>query len=137
MTKKNAVRTYISCLALWSVLAVNPAAQATLTVQMDEPQWTGSKAIVKLSMRNTYTNSVQSARVAVFLLDEKGKVVGQKAQWVIGGNKEKPSLASEASTKFYVVIPAEKPFKKAKVTFTRIILEDGRVIEAGKGYRME
>jgi len=35
------------------------------------------------------------------------------------------------------VVPSEKPFKKAKLTFVRIILEDGRVIEAGKGYKIE
>jgi len=92
---------------------------------------------VKLSMRNTYTNGVQSARAAVFLLDEKGKIVGQRAEWVIGGTKDKPVLAPESSTTFYLVVPSEKPFKKAKLTFVRIILEDGRVIEAGKGYKIE
>ena len=137
MITKHSARTYLSCIAIWTVFAFTTVARATLTVQMDEPQWTGSKAIVKLSMRNTYTNSVVSARAAVFLLDEKGKIVGQKAAWVIGGTKENPPLATESTTRYYVVIPAEKPFKKARLTFTRIILEDGKVIEAGKGYKLE
>jgi hypothetical protein len=112
-------------------------AEASLVVTANEPHSTGTKAIVKLTMQNTYTNMVESARAAVFLLDETGKVVGQTAQWVIGGNKDKPALAPDASTVYYVTVPADRPYKKAKVLVTRIVLEGGKVVEAGKGFELK
>ena len=125
----------VGWLSLLALLLSVPLAQATLAVQVDEPDWTGSKALVKVSMRNTGSNTVQSARAVMFLFDDKGKVLGHRAEWVIGGTKEKPRLAPEGTAKFYFVITTDKPVKKTKLTFTRIILDDGRIIEAGKGYK--
>ncbi len=118
-------------------IAVSFTVHASLLVTADEPRSTGNKAVVKLTMQNTYTNTVASARAAVFLLDDNGKVVGQTAQWVIGGTKDKPALAPGGSSVYYVTVPADKPFKKTKVMFTRIILEGGKVIEAGKGFELK
>src|SRR6185369_13007066 len=99
-------------------LASLELAKASISVTVAEPQSTGSKAIVKLTMKNTSTNAVESARAVVFLLDDQGKVVGQRAEWVVGGTKEKPGLAANGTTVFNMVLPADKPFNKAKVTFT-------------------
>ena len=119
-------------------LMLSPAvAQATLAVQVEEPNWTGSQAFVRISMRNTGTNSVQSARAVMFLFDDQGKVLGQRAAWVIGGTKEKPGLAPAATARHFFVIPTDKAVKKTKVTFTRIILDNGRILDAGKGYQFE
>ena len=83
-------------------------------------------------MTNHYTNAVESARAVLFLIDDQGKVVGQETKWVIGGTKDKPPLAPQASTLYYFSVPTTKPFKQTKLTFTRIILEGGKVVEAGK-----
>jgi hypothetical protein len=119
------------------LLATATLAHAELSVKVDEPTAVGTKAIVKLTMRNTGTNLVQSARAAVFLMDANGKVVGQKAEWVIGGTKDKPGLAADGSTVYHLLVPADKPFKTSKLIFTRIVLGDGQVIPAGQGYTLE
>ena len=61
------------------------AAQAQLAVTVSPPQVTGDKAIVPLEMKNNFSQGVASARAAVLLLDEQGKMVGQSSKWVIGG----------------------------------------------------
>jgi hypothetical protein len=38
---------------------------------------------VSLEMKNHFNQGVASARAAVLLLDEQGKMVGQSAKWVI------------------------------------------------------
>jgi hypothetical protein len=126
-------KTIFFLLYLFTLLSASTL-QASLSVTTGEPKTTGSKVMIKLSMQNTYTNAVESARAAVFLMDDTGKVVGQSTQWVIGGTKDKPSLAPNASADYYVTINTEKPFTKTEVLFTRIILEGGKVIEAGKGF---
>ena len=104
---------------------------------MDESKSTDTKAVVKLTMTNTYSNAVESARAAVFLLDADGKMVGQNTAWVIGGTKDKPGLASKGTAIYNVVVPLTKPYKKTKVVFTRIVLEGGQVIDAGKGFTLQ
>ena len=108
-----------------------PFSRAELDVTISEPKSTGSKVIVKLTMKNNFTNAVESARAVVFMIDAKGKVVGQRTEWVIGGTKEKPGLAANATAVFNMVIAADKPIERAQVTFTRIILEGGRLAEKG------
>jgi len=104
-------------------------ARGELSVTVAEPKSTGTRAIVKLTMKNNYTNAVESARAVVFLIDAQGKVVGQRTEWVIGGTREKPGLAAGVTAEFNLVVPADKPFEKANVKFTRIILEGGRLVE--------
>jgi len=124
----------IGVLGLCAVFAV---ANAELSVKVEESKPAGTKAIVKLTMKNTYNTTVESARAAVFLIDDNGKVVGQKTEWVIGGTKDRPSLAPNGTNVFNFVIPTDRPYKKAQVTFTRIILEGGQVVQAGKGFQIE
>ena len=102
---------------------------ARLTVQVDEPKKTGEKAIVKLTLKNTFAEKIESARATVFLLNDDDKVVGQSAQWVIGGTKDKPALAPKASTTYNFVIKTDKPFTKTKLIFNRIILEGGKLAD--------
>lgn len=123
--------------AVLGLLALVTVANAELSVKVQESKLAGAKAIVKLTMKNTYSKTVESARAAVFLLDDNGKVVGQRTEWVIGGTKDRPPLAPNGTNVFNFVIPTDKPYKKANVTFTRIILQGGQVIEAGKGFQIE
>ena len=100
------------------------AAPAALVVQIAPPKMTGSKAIVKLDLQNTYTNKIQSVRAAVFLLNDQGKVVGQSTSWIIGGGKDKPALEPNAKTTYNFVVPTDKPFTKTRLMVERILLEN-------------
>lgn len=119
-------------LFLLSVVAVNALAQ--LAVSVSPPQVTGDKAIVPLELKNNFGQGVASARAAVLLVDEKGKMVGQSAKWVIRSlqtaTESKPGLAAGSTNTFNFVITATKPLTTtnltAKVLFNRVILECGQ-----------
>lgn len=123
--------------ASFCLCAVFAVANAELLVKVEELKPVGTKAIVKLTMKNTYNTTVESARAAVFLADDHDKVAGQRTERVIGGTKDRPALAPNGTNVFNFVILTDKPYKKAQVTFTRIILEGGQVVEAGKGIQIE
>ena len=103
---------------------------AALVVHVCPPKSTGSKAIVKLDLENTYTNQIQSVRAAVFLLNDEGKVVGQSTSWIIGGGKNKPALPANAKTTYNFIVPTGKPFTKAKLMVERVLLENGKLANA-------
>jgi hypothetical protein len=113
-------------------LLVSAAANAALTVKVDEAKQVGKKVVIKLTMKNTFKEKVESARAQVFLLDDKGKVVSQAVRWVIGGTKDKPGLAPDAETVFNFVVETEKPFVTKAVSFTRLILEGGKVADVNQ-----
>jgi hypothetical protein len=108
-------------------------ASATLVVQMSAPKTIGVKTIIKLDLKNTFTENIESARAAVFLLDNQGKMVGQKVQWVIGGTKSKPGLLAGNKKEFNFVITSDKPLNplnvQARLTFTRLILQGGNLAD--------
>jgi len=87
-------------------------------------------------MRNGFSEQIDSARAVVFLLDDRGKMVGQGTRWVIGGNNDKPGLAAGSTNSFHFVIASDKPFTTtnltAKVTFSRVVLEGGKVADAAR-----
>jgi hypothetical protein len=107
------------------------ASQAQLSVAVSPVKIAGQKAVVPLALKNNLSEKIESARAAVFLLDEQGKMVGQSTKWVIGGSVDKPGLAAGATNSFLFVVTADKPFTTtnltAKVTFSRIVLEGGKV----------
>ena len=53
------------------LLTTGDMAQAALTLKVAEPKTYGQKTIVKMDLRNTFTNAIESARAVMFLLDEK------------------------------------------------------------------
>jgi len=112
-------------------------ASADLTVKVGPPKTYGQKTIVKMELRNTFTNAVESARAVVFLLDDNGKVVGQETRWIIGGTKDRPSLAPDAKTTFNFVVQTTKPFTKSKITVTRIVLEGGKLADVNTDVQIE
>jgi hypothetical protein len=112
------------------------AASAQLMVSVALPKVAGQKAVVPLALRNSLAEKIESARAVVFLLDEQGKMVGQGTRWVIGGSSDKPGLAAGTTNAFYFVIATDKPFTTtnltAKVTFSRVVLEGGKLADAAK-----
>jgi len=119
------------------LLLAASVAHATLTLKVAQPKTYGQKTILKMDLRNTFTNTVESARAVVFLLDDNGKVVGQETRWIVGGTKDRPPLAPDAKTTFNFVVQSDKPFTKTKVTVTRIVLEGGKLADLHKDVQIE
>jgi hypothetical protein len=121
---------------LLGISLVPGLAQAQLAVTVLPPKVVGEKAVVELTMTNSFPQEIQSARAVCFLLDEQGKMAGQSTKWVVGGIKNQPVLESKAETKFNFVITASQPFATtnltAKVSFSRVVLADGTPINIAK-----
>ena len=118
------------------------SAEAQLAATVSPPKITGQKIVVPLAMRNDLSEKIESARAVVFLLDEQGKAVGQPTtRWVIGGSADKPGLAAGATNAFHFVIANDKPFVTtnltAKVSFSRVILDGGKVADVTKSVQSE
>ncbi len=118
---------------LAALLFASVTAHAQLAVTVLPVKLTGQKAIVPLAMRNGFAERIESARAVCFILDDQGKMVGQATQWVIGGDRDKAGLATGATNAFNFVVAAVKPFTStnltAKVTFSRVVLEGGRLAD--------
>jgi hypothetical protein len=110
---------------------------ATLSVQLDKPKTTGNKTVVKLTLKNTFAEKVEGARATMFLIGDQDKVVGQRTAWVIGGEADKPPLKADGSTTYNFVIDTDKPVTSARVVFTRVILEGGKLADAAKDVKVE
>jgi hypothetical protein len=100
--------------AAWLFVAAN--ANAGLAVTVSLPKVTGSKAVVPLALKNNFAEKIESARAAVFLLDDQGKMIGHSTKWVIGGSDNKPGLAAGATNAFHFVITSDKPFTTTNLT---------------------
>jgi len=123
-------------LLLFIVLAFEIFASAKITVTVHAPQTIGKKSIIKLTLKNDFSERVESARAQIFLIDGSGKVVGQKTAWVIGGTKDRPPLEPSKETIYNFVIEADKSFTKTKVSFSRIILEGGKMADVPKSFEV-
>ncbi len=123
----------------WLFLFFALTVQAQLAVTVSPPKLAGQKAVVQLKLKNDFTNAVQSARAVCFLLDEQGRMVGQSTKWVIGQNKT--GLEPKCETMFNFVITSPQPFTTtnltAKVSFSRVVLDGGKLADAAKDVRIE
>src|SRR5258707_6551407 len=90
MTKLHYLMKLHLCLAVFVLVPMLASAQ--LAVNVSPPKVTETKAVVPLAMKNDFSEKIESARAAVFLLDEQGKIVGHATKWVIGGTHDKPAL---------------------------------------------
>jgi hypothetical protein len=91
---------------------------------------TGNKAVVRLDLKNGFQERIESARAAVFVLDDQGKMLAQASKWVIGGTREGAPLAADSETKYEFVVQSPKPFLAtnlvARLSFSRLVLEGNR-----------
>jgi len=116
-------------------------ANAQLAVAVSPVKVTGQKAIVPLAMQNGFSEKIESARAVCFLMDEQGKTVGPPTtRWVIGGSNTN-GLAAGATNVFHFVVTSDKPFTTtnltAKVSFSRVVLEGGRLVEPTKNVQIQ
>jgi hypothetical protein len=121
------------------VLFFTITVRAQFTVTVFPPKITGQKAVVPLKIKNGLAEKVESARAVCFLLDEQGKMAGQSTKWIIGQNKT--SLAPGATNTFNFVITSNQPFTTtnltAKVSFSRVVLEGGKLANVAKDVRVK
>jgi hypothetical protein len=111
-------------------------ANAQLAVTVSPVKVTGQKAIVPLAMQNGFSKTIESARAVCFLMDEQGKAIGPPTtRWVIGGSNTN-GLAAGATNVFHFVVTSDKPFTTtnltAKVSFSRVVLEGGKLADVAK-----
>lgn len=128
-------RDRIKCFSLLAAWLLATAAHAQLAVSVSPVKVTGSKAVVKLEMKNGFTEKIESARAVCFLADDQGKVVGHATQWVIGGTRERPAMEPGATNVFHLVIATDRATTTnlaARVTFSRVVLAGGKLADATK-----
>ncbi len=122
--------------ALCVVCFCTITAFAQLEVTVSAPKIAGQKAVIKLTMTNSFKEKIESARAAVFLLDENGSMCCQASRWVIGGTKDIPALDPGKKTTFNYVVQSGRPFTTtnltANVSFTRVVLGGGQQIDPSK-----
>jgi hypothetical protein len=128
----------------WMLVGFATTASAQLAVTVSPLQVTGQKAVVPLSFTNGLPEKITSARAALFLLDEHGKMLGQATHWVLGAEAgaasastvDKSGLPPGATNAYHFVVTAIKPLTStnltAKVQFTRIVLEGGKLADINK-----
>jgi hypothetical protein len=116
------------------------SAHGQLSVTVSPPKITGQKAVVPLALKNSFSEKIESARAAVFLLDEQGRMAAQETRWVIDGSNTN-GLAAGATNAFHFVITSDKSFTTtnltAKVTFSRVVLEGGKVADVAKDVQIQ
>ena len=128
-------------LAIFILVAGLPPGFAQLVVVVSPLKVIGQKVVIPLALKNGLAEKVESARAVVFLLDEQGRMVGQATRWVISDSQEKPGLAPGATNVFHFVIASDKPFTttnlSAKVSFSRLVLDGGKLADVTKDVRIE
>ena len=92
----------------------------------------GGKATVNLSLANTFKQPVKEARVWVFLLDSEGKVMANKAQWLVGSAETPKAWAAGESQQCAVTVDVPRPVASTRVTFSRLTLADGTEVDPQK-----
>ena len=114
-----------------------PFAHANLQVGITNTEASDGNAVISLTMKNSFAQPVKAARAWLILLDGDGKIVGQKAQWLSGGEKSKKSrnkkkakkdevnLAVDEEQNFKMKVKTTRKAEVTKITFSRIVLEDG------------
>ena len=83
-------------------------AQAQLAVTVSPAKIAGQRVIVPLAITNHLPQSVKSVRVMCAVLDERVKLIGQTARWVVGGAQGRPQLPPNAGTTYNFVLADPK-----------------------------
>lgn len=132
------MKTIITIAVLW---LVTTASQAQLFVTVSPVKVTGQKAVVPLALKNNFSEKIQSARAVVFLMDEQGRMVGTKTDWVIGGTKERPALESGKETTYNFSITASHPLTSTnlttKITVSQLLLEGGKTVDVNQQVQIQ
>ncbi|MGB0371725.1 MAG: hypothetical protein ACPGN3_10250 [Opitutales bacterium] len=130
---KSSKHFYVTLLVL--ALGVN-SALARLNVSLTDANWKDGKASLSLEASNAGDSAITGARVWIFLMNDDGKVVGNHAEWIIGGKRPEdnpnPSLDAGEESTYEVSFKNEKPFTQARVTFSKLLGEDKKPLNPRK-----
>jgi P pilus assembly chaperone PapD len=116
------IKIIIFILFFLSSLYLSAAVQANITLT----DATESKSAVEVKVKNTYGQNISSARVWVFLMDSEGKVVGEQAQWL--PKTETGIVKPDQTKRFPLVLDTKAKPTQVKMTFSRVILQDGTLV---------
>ncbi len=127
-------------LLLLSSLLLSCSLQAEFEVSLKPTgESTPDKSIITLTAKNSFSQPIRSARAWVFALDESGAVVGQTSAWIIskeqrgrGDRSCLPILDAGDTAEIKMAIDTERPAASTKVTFTKIVLADGSLVNPHK-----
>lgn len=126
----------IALVALVFMLPLTPKAQ--LAINVLKPEEKASKVLVKTTVRNTFAEPVQSARVTLFLFDQDNKVIGHETRWIIGGGEKiKKPLEPGKETVYYFVFTTDKPFSRSELRVNQVILKGGKSVPPKDAYILE
>jgi len=114
--------------------------RAQLNVGIHSPKIAANKAVVRLSVTNSFSESVTAARCTCFLLDPEGKIAGQSTKWVLGSAASIQELKPGAQRAFNFVLSGDKPFANtnltAKISFSRVVLKGGKAADVRNAVRL-
>jgi|GEM_PF-5025908 len=102
------------------LLTANKISLKLIAPESGEPQ-----GLVRIRLGNGFDQAIKSARIWVFLSDKDGRVIGKKAQWVIGEAGSVKTLPSLETKEFKMLLKTTTPYHKAKATFSSLTLKDG------------
>jgi hypothetical protein len=101
--------------------------RAALELTVGKPKTYTRLTVIKMDLHNSFADQIKSAEAVVFLMSDKGKVVGQKSRWIFGGPDRRPPLPPGSNTTFFFVVSNSQSFATAKVLVTRIVFENGKL----------
>lgn len=118
-------------------LAFNTMVFANIEIATSEVQSANNKAILSIKARNSFDQDIQNARIWVFAMNDKGEVVGQKAQWLHDSETSEDAnwLDTEGETEFKLTVDTKAKATQTKVTFSRIIMADGSLADVQKAVK--
>ena len=119
------------------LLLAATVSNAALTVKVETPKQQGAKAVVKVTLRNTFRERIEGVRATVFLTDSQGKVAGQSTKWIVGGSMEGQGVAPKGTTNYHFVIEAKRPVSSANLIVNRVLLEGGKVADVKRDVIIE
>jgi hypothetical protein len=108
-------------------------AQAQLAVTVSPAKIAGQRVIVPLAITNHLPQSVTSVRVMCAVLDERGKLIGQTARWVVGGAQGRPKLPPTAGTTYNFVLTSPQPLTSTNLSshiiVSRVVLDHDQIAD--------
>ena len=120
------MKNYFLGLLVLGMLSIFPSALwGNLLVSVDGVESKTNTGTVVFSLVNKSEQAVKAARAWIFIFDEKGKVVGSHAEWIIGEKENAQSFSAGGKQTFTSQVPTKGNVATAQVTFSRIVMEDG------------
>lgn len=107
-----------------------PAAEA-VTAKLVKITEAPSKSLATVELHNGHSKGLKSYKAMLVLKDGAGKVVDVQSRWLLGGGAagDPPEIIPTNKKKeVNVTLTSQRSFKQVEIIPSRIILEDGTVI---------